>query len=473
MFDFDTVGLEAGESQSHSSQSHSSQSHSSQSDLSQSDSSSEDELILRIMAELEAAPDPEPSGPDWTHVGGRHGGFPSLEALPADMALAAIVFTTDRSRLSGYDLVRLLQAEDRLMSAVQSRRLRTIGDISEVFGDSDSAAAEVGAALHLTRAASEADVRLAEHLGEHPRVWGMLRSGDIDMRRAKVIVDGLTGIERETAEAVLDQVLPDASELTTGQLRARLSRTCLELDPDAARARYEAGLEQRRVVLTATPDTTAILAGHDLPPDLAAAAARRINWLARKAKTRNDPRTLDQIRADVFLDLLTGRSQALHGTTSGGPVGHVDIVADIETLTGASDAPAHIPGYGPVIAEIARKTVAHQTDCRWEYTVTDQGRPIATGTIRRRPTESMKRRIRSQCPTCVWPGCRMPARQSDLDHRHRWARGGRTTLRNLAPLCDRHHGLLDKGWHYQPAPDGGYAFTSPLGHTYISSGRSP
>ncbi len=85
----------------------------------------------------------------------------------------------------------------------------------------------------------------------------------------------------------------------------------------------------------------------------------------------------------------------------------------------------------------------------------------------------MKRRIRAQHPTCVWPGCRMPARQSDLDHRQRWEYGGPTTISNLAPLCEKHHGMLDKGWRYQPVPDGGYEFTSPLGHTYIPNGQSP
>src|SRR5690606_18781840 len=137
------------------------------------------------------------------------------------------------------------------------------------------------------------------------------------------------------------------------------------------------------------------------------------------------------------------------------------------------EEPGHLPGFGPVLAEIARETVARQTGCRWEYIVTDGGRPVATGTIRRRPTAAMRRRIRAQHPTCVWPGCRMPARQADIDHRRRWSEGGPTTLWNLAPLCEAHHTLLDKGWRYEPGPEGDFVFVSPLGNRYASSGRSP
>jgi len=356
---------------------------------------------------------------------------------------------------------------------IDALHVETVQQVSEVFGDRDSAAAEVAAALHLTRQASEAEVELAEQLAEQPRIVDLLRTGDIDVKRARVIIDGVRGVKPEIVDTVLDRVLPEARDLTTGQLRARLSRTCLELDPENAEDRYQVGVEQRRVVLSANPDTTANLLGYDLPPDLAAAAAKRIAWLARKAKTRNDPRTLDQIKADVFLDLLTGRGQTIDGTATGAPAGQIDLVVDLNTLTGETDTPGHIPGFGPVTAEIARKTAGNQTDCKWEYIGTDQGRPVATGTIRRRPTTGMKRHIRAHHTTCVWPGCRMPACDSDIDHRNPWAQHGKTAIRNLGPLCRYHHMLRTKGWTYTRHEDGTHQFTSPLGHTYTTGTDPP
>lgn len=434
----------------------------------------EDERADRITARCLAEPDPGPAAPPWAYEGARGDGLPpDLADLPWAVALAMIVLTVDRSRISAFDLVHLLRAEDRLVSMIQSRRLRTVGEIARVYGDEESAAAEVAAALHLTRAASRSDVELAGDLGRHRPVAALLERGDIDLRRTRVLIDGVRGVGADATDRVLERVCAEAPRLTTGQLRSRLSRLCLEVAPESAQGRYRAGLDQRRIVLSANPDTTANLLGLDLPPDLAVAAAKRINWLARKARRKGDQRTLDQIKADVFLDLLTGRSEALSGPVKGAPAGQVDIVADVRTLTGESEEPGHLPGFGPVLAEIARKTVARQTGCRWEYIVTDGGRPVATGTIRRRPTAAMRRRIRAQHPTCVWPGCRMPARQADIDHRRRWSEGGPTTLWNLAPLCEAHHTLLDKGWRYEPGPEGDFVFVSPLGNRYVSSGRSP
>ncbi|HEX6947333.1 MAG TPA: DUF222 domain-containing protein [Acidimicrobiia bacterium] len=431
----------------------------------------EDEHAVRVTAGALAEPAPEPTSPEWARPEGRRDSMPSdLEKAPSRTALAMMVLTTDPSQISAYDLVHLLRAADRLASIAQSVRSRIVSQISRVYGDPESAAAEIAAALQLTRAASRADVEFAEGLNRHRLVAQLLARGDVDIRRARVLLDAVQGLDQQTAERALHRVGPHAPSLTTGQLRARLSRICLELDPQSARDRYDAAIELRRVVLSANPDTTANLMGYDLPADLAAAAAKRIDWLARRAKTKDDPRTLDQVRADVFLDLLTGRCQT---SSRSAPSGQVDIVADIQTLSGESETPGHIPGYGPVIAEVTRNVVDRQIGSRWEYIVTDQGQPIATGTIRRRPTVAMKRHLRARHPTCVWPGCRMPARQSDLDHRTPWSRGGPTTLRNLAPLCDFHHNLLDKGWRYEPTPEGGFRFVSPLGHTYISSGHSP
>ena len=68
----------------------------------------------------------------------------------------------------------------------------------------------------------------------------------------------------------------------------------------------------------------------------------------------------------------------------------------------------------------------------------------------------------------------MPARGSDLDHDTPWSERRRTETGNLYPLCRYHHQLKTKhGWTYQPQPNGDLVFTSPLGHQYTTSGRSP
>jgi hypothetical protein len=74
-----------------------------------------------------------------------------------------------------------------------------------------------------------------------------------------------------------------------------------------------------------TVDGTAHLYGLDLPPDRVQAAMRRIADLAQSLKTSDETRTIDQIRADVFLDLLDGK----HFARGGGRRGTVDIHVDL------------------------------------------------------------------------------------------------------------------------------------------------
>ena len=68
----------------------------------------------------------------------------------------------------------------------------------------------------------------------------------------------------------------------------------------------------------------------------------------------------------------------------------------------------------------------------------------------------------------------MPATDCDLDHRHPYAQGGHTTNTNLGPLCRHHHGIRHRhNWTYHPLPNGDHQWTTKLGHTYTTSGRSP
>ncbi len=276
----------------------------------------------------------------------------------------------------------------------------------------------------------------------------------------------------ETAREVTEQIIEDAPVLTTGQLRVRISRLCMTVDPDDARNRYETAVEERRVVLEPSPDGTAHLTGYDLPADRAMAITRTINRLAQQLKTRHETRTIDQLRADVFLDLLDGH----HPGRRSHDRGVVDIQVDLTTLTELTETAGELAGFGPIIADIARQVTDEQHASQWRWTVTDPntGMPVHEGTTRRRPNSRQRRYVEARHRTCVFPGCRMPATSCDLDHRIPWAEGGPTHRTYLAPVCrhdhtNRHH----CGWTYRPIRYGDYLWTSPFGHTYTTSGKPP
>ena len=151
----------------------------------------------------------------------------------------------------------------------------------------------------------------------------------------------------------------------------------------------------------------------------------------------------------------------------------MDITVDLGVLAGLSETPGELNGYGPVIADIARQVARDQTTSTHRVTVTDHGEPVWTGTTRRRPTTHQTRHVETTIPTCVFPGCRMPATECDLDHTRAWAEGGPTTTDNLSPLCRHDHRLKHAGWKMKRIRPGIYQWTSPLGHTYTTGPDPP
>jgi hypothetical protein len=414
-----------------------------------------------------------------------------LESIPPGPKLGAALAALDWDRLSDHDLVRVLRAQERQVAHYKAGSLWTMNQIVhryENLAEDDAvlageaakgAAAEIGAALRLTRRSSEVETSLAVALNQRlPQVWTALLRGQIDLRRAMAIADNTLHIDTAAAQQVATTVLPDAGMLTTGQLNHRLRKLCADVDPEDAKRRYETSLEDRRVVVEANPSGTANLLGLDLPPHVVEAVKRRIHKEAIRLRRHGDTRTIDQLRADILLDLLSRRGAGVAGSDRGG----VHLTGDLVSLAGLSEASGDLNGFGPVIADIARQIAQGQHDAPWDFTITDPdtGMPVATGTTRRRPTRSQQRQVHARNPVCVHPGCRMPAVDCDIDHTTPYDECRRTCTGNLAPLC-RHHHMIRHTWHwsYERLGNGGHLFRSPLGHPYLtvgeatSSGRPP
>ena len=396
------------------------------------------------------------------------------------LMLAGFLASVEGEDLSGYDRVLALAAYQKMVSYFQARifgEMAAICDQMAAEGDdpelaAEAAAAEIRVALRLTRRAADSDLGLALDLAQRlPRVWQALATGEIDLRRVRVIVSDTARLPEETARLIVEQVIEKAPRLTTGQLHALLRRLCLETDPDQAAQRYEEAVAERRIVMEPSVDGTAHLSGFDLAPDRAAAAMQRITDLAQTLKTGSEPRTLDQIRADVFLDLLEGRSY--QGASARGTV---DLHVDLETLTRLADHPGELAGYGPIVADLARQIAENQSRAEWRWTLNDRatGQVIDNGITRRRPTTGQRRLVETRLPNCIFPGCRVPASDCDLDHTTPWAEGGPTTIDNLVPLCRHDHQVRHRsGWTHQPLPNGDHQWTSRVGHTYTTSGHPP
>ncbi len=394
--------------------------------------------------------------------------------------LAAFLSVVDPSQLSGHDQVLVLRAHQRMASHYQAKFYSNIAALTDAMLDFDedvelathAAAMEVRAALRLTRRMAEMEIDFAQELVHRlPHVAQALEAGHIDVRRARVLVNGTIHLDEPRARQVVDQLLDRAGQLTTGELRAKVARLCLSIEPEKAKRRYEHAVDERRLVTQPTLDGTANLMLTDIAPDRAATAFDRINRLARSLHVSGESRTMDQIRADIALDLLLGGS-----TYQRAKGGTVNIHVDLTTLVELADEPGELAGFGPIVADIARQVADDQRDSEWRFKVTDSttGMPVHVGTTRRRPSAGQSRHVELRDLTCIAPGCRMPATECDLDHTELWSETGRTNIESLAPLCRHDHvGRHEFGWTYQPIAGGDYLWTGRLGHTYTTSGRPP
>jgi hypothetical protein len=353
------------------------------------------------------------------------------------------------------------------MAAVNTTMLNQDGYPQPDVDAAEMAAAEVRVALNLTRHAADNEMHFA--IGLHrrlPRLFDMLATGAIDVRRAKVIDRGTMHLSDAAAQAVVDTIEEAASSLTTGELRAGLKKLCIEIDPEEAKDRYHKAVDERRVVIEPTDAGTANLHAYDLPADEAASIGNRIQQVAKELHGRDgEPRTMDQLRADVLVDYLIGINQH-----TGSPCGAVDVTVTMETLTGLANHPGELAGFGPVIADVARQ-IANDVDNTLRVIICDDTTSVPTHIITptRRPTAHQRRRVQARNRTCVFPGCRMPARGCDIDHTLAVHDGGGTCDCNLAPLCRHDHSIKhQQGWSYQRLPDKTPQWTTRLGHTYTS-----
>ncbi|WP_169736613.1 HNH endonuclease signature motif containing protein [Pseudonocardia spinosispora] len=373
-----------------------------------------------------------------------------LAGIPAGPVLGAVLSALDMNAVSDDYVVDVLQACSRQRAHVEglyTAAVATVVQRGSVVGSEQYASDEVRAALTLSRNRARTECDFAQILClELPAVHAAMVAGLIDRDRAMVFTHHLAGLPEDLTATVIARILPIAPGLTTGQLRARILKLIITVEPDRAEDQYEQALADRMVVGYLDSAGTATVTATGLPPDEAAAATERIAKLALAAKRAGHPGRIDQLRADIFLRLLDGRFHhltcaqmvaALLAETSPpapttqpahteradtepadvelvdaawgaeesvdiepgeiesgaeeqvemvGRVSGIEVRARLDTLAGLNNLPGELPGWGPILGSVARRATARQHGGQWRWVVTDaDGYLIAEGITRRRP----------------------------------------------------------------------------------------
>jgi len=186
-----------------------------------------------------------------------------------------------------------------------------------------------------------------------------------------------------------------------------------------------------------------------------------------------DDRSVAQIMADMFCDLLLAASFTGHGADEqardalSAICPEVQVTIPAETLTGARVGGATVDGFGPIDDHTARRLAGGCS--MWSRVFTDQATGVPVCVDRYRPSKRQKRFLQARDQQCRFPGCRRRAVKCDIDHTIPHAAGGPTCLCNLEHFCERHHTLKhETAWEVEQLAGGVLIFTAPTGRQHVT-----
>ena len=376
----------------------------------------------------------------------------ALEELKAAAAAAQAVLAADLDAS-----VRAAHAANRLPASEQGR----------------------GVAAQVALARRESPHRGGQHLGlakalvhEMPHTLAGLQAGWLSEWRATLLVRETACLTVEDRATVDKELCADPATLDgvgDGALVAKAKALAYKLDPESVVRRRAKAERDRRVTLRPAPDCMTKLSAL-LPVADGVAAFAALSKAADTARAEGDERSRGQVMADTLVDRVTGRDPATIGQSVA-----VRVVMTDRALFAGSEDPAHVPGYGPVPADLAREILARAEGELWLrrlFTDPATGELVTMDATSRRFPPALRELVALRDQTCRTPWCDAPIRHTD--HAVTAAEGGQTDVGNAQGLCERcNYDKQAPGWRVQPTDDSrpgkhGVQTTTPTGHTYVS-----
>src|SRR5438067_13437866 len=188
----------------------------------------------------------------------------------------------------------------------EAAQVRAIARLAQIRGHTRWVADEMALELCMSRQAAyelaDACVALTTRL---PKVLAAMDSGEVNLDTAKKICQVTSPLSdekcREADERIAARIIGKDSE----QARWVARDVVQTIDPDGCNERAQKRREDRNVQFVPGDEGMASLWAY-FPAEVASASYARVDAIAHKLKTKDEERTLDQLRADVLADLLLG-----------------------------------------------------------------------------------------------------------------------------------------------------------------------
>jgi hypothetical protein len=364
-------------------------------------------------------------------------------------------------------LIARITELEQVKAAAAAGQARAAAALDAVRRSAESAAAVPaakrgrGVASEVALARRDSPARGGRHLGfakalvyEMPHTLAALEHGVLSEWRATLIVRESACLDVEGRRALDRELCADPSQLEgLGDKRiiAAAKQIAYRRDARAVVDRAAKAAQDRTVTIRPAPDTmTWVSILLPVAQGVGVYAALR-----RAADATVDGRSVGQVMADTAFERITATP-----ATTPAPIA-LNVVISDRALLGDTHAAAHLQGYGPIPAEVARKwltaALADQKSLatlRRLYASPTTGALVAMESRSRAFPRGLAEFINLRDQTCRTPYCDAPIRHRD--HIQPAHRGGPTTAHNGEGLCERCNYIKETpGWTVTAHNDNG------------------
>ncbi|GAA4114811.1 HNH endonuclease [Enteractinococcus coprophilus] len=375
----------------------------------------------------------------------------------------------DRIRALAIGKSRFEAAMARETADLARRRAQAEADQGVVEADRGKG---LGAEIGLAR--KESPSRGARHLNlaralttDLPHTFDALREGRLSEEHAQAVVQETSWLSSEDRREVDVMLVDRFGTLGPRKLRAEARAHAQRLDAAGAVEHINRAVGSRRVGVRPAPNGMAYLTA-TLPTQQAvgvySSLHRDASTMVGTGETEDrdgQPRTRDQIMADLLVERATGQQ------TAKAVPAEVQLVMTPETLCGWDDTPAWLSGHGPIPAPVVRQWLADETMVaflRRVFTEPKTGQLVSLESTARAFPLGLRRKILLRDDICRTPYCEAPIKE--VDHIHPVRQGGTTRWDNASGLCVACNQTKEnRGWEHR----GNGQFlrvTTPTGHHY-------